>query len=178
MDLYQVAQNLLDAVGQHMEEQGIILPEIQYVAPGNEVAYDCELLTVHLVRILSNYQGTDTTFPSPYALLVNSAEFNVTMARCVPVLDEQGNLPPMSELSDSAGGLMRDARAMRRAMEQVVQFCDVAPRNVPQTVGAVQTVGPQGGMAGIFGMYTVQLIDDEWHRSGESRDPTINRPFT
>jgi hypothetical protein len=162
MDLYALSLILLDRMVEQMNVEGIALPDLKYVAPGNEVPFDCEQFTVNLTRIISNFQTQDTTYPTMPALLMSSAEFYITCVRCVPTFDDQGNPPPAKASSDAAGQIMRDSRAMRRALEHIVQQCLVAPRNVPQTVGELRTIGPSGGLAASAIMYSVMLVDDWW----------------
>lgn len=162
MDLGALAQTLLDQLKDQLVLQGITLPEMVYLAPGAEVAFDCEQLTVHLTRIISNYSGTDTPFPQPHATLMNSAEFYATMVRCVPVVSDDGSPPEAADQTAAAQVLMRDARAIKRGMEMLQQKHLVVPRNVPVTIGPLNTVGPSGGFAAVTCSYTVQLVDDNW----------------
>jgi hypothetical protein len=163
-DLAASAQLLLDSFVANMEEQSIVLPDYQYVAPGNEIPWDCEQLTVHLARILDNFQGTETAFPKHHSLYISSAEFVFTLVRCVPVLQDGGKLPTAKELTTAAGVLLKDARAMRRAMERIDQYHQVVPRNVPVTVGPVNTSGPSGAFSAVVGTFTFQMIDEGWHQ--------------
>jgi hypothetical protein len=166
-DLGATAQILLDSFVANMEEQDIVLPDYQYVAPGNEIPWDCEQLTVHLVRILDQFQTAESTFPKHHSLYISSAEFEFTLVRCVPVIEDGGKLPTPAALGQAAGVLMKDARAMRRAMERIDQYHQVVPRNVPVTVGPVTSRGPSGAFAAVVGTFTFQMVDDGWHRDAE-----------
>jgi hypothetical protein len=163
MDLGEFAQTLLDGLSNQLVEQGISLPEVVYLAPGYEIPFDCEQLTVHLTRIISNYSGTDTPFPQPHATLMQSAEFFATMVRCVPVVQDDGSMPNPAELTTAARLLMGDARAIKRGFEKLAQKHIVVPRNVPVTVGPLNTIGPSGGFAAVTCSFTVQIVDlDNW----------------
>jgi hypothetical protein len=162
MDVQVLAQALLDNMVEQLTAQDIALPSVQYLAPGAEVAFDCEQLTVSLTRIISNFGGADTPFPHPSALLMSSAEFFVTLVRCVPTFDDNGNPPPSSAMSDAAGVIMQDARALRRSLEKIDQAHKIVPRNVPVTIGELRTIGPSGGFAACSIMYTVMLVDNQW----------------
>lgn len=170
-DLYDAAQRLLQNLVEQLEIQGVIVPDLVYIAPGNEVAWDCEQLTLNLNRVLGNYEGADTPFPTQHALLMNSAEFIATIIRCIPVRDEGGGMPSAQEMSDAAGVLIRDARAIRRSFEIIDQHHLVVPRNVPLTVGPVNTVGPMGGYAGVSGGISFQTVDEAWALDGGTAMP-------
>jgi hypothetical protein len=162
LDLQTVAQALLDNVIQQLTEMDIAVPGITCLAPGNEVAFDCEQLTVNLSRIISNFQTQDTTFPTYAAQMMSSAEFYITLVRCIPTIDDSGRMPSPQSQSDAAGVIMRDSRALKRGLEKIKQQHLVVPRNVPETVGELRTIGPSGGFAASTVMYTVMLVDDWW----------------
>jgi hypothetical protein len=161
-DLGVAATLLFDSLVDKLEEQGIDIPEVAYIAPGNEVVWDCEQLTLHLTRIIGGYPGTDSPVPQPHALLMNSAEFFATIVRCIPVVGDNGQLPDQADVVAGAQGLMRDARAIRRAFEMIDQEHLVVPRNVPSSIGQVVSQGPQGAYAGVSGSYAFQMVDDKW----------------
>src|SRR6516162_3799237 len=105
LDLGVVAQNLLEQLSAELVNRGIVLPDMVYVAPGAEVAFDCEQLTVNMTRIISNMQTQDTPYPTMSALMISSAEFFATLVRCVPTLSDQG-VPPSPADSAAAASLI------------------------------------------------------------------------
>jgi hypothetical protein len=165
-DLFLAAQKLFALFIEQMEVQGIDLPERQCICPGNEIVFDCEQVTLHLTRILGNKEGADTPAPGPHALLIASAELYFTIVRCVPVAVDNGSNgyapPDPADVTAATGVLMRDARAMRRALEYIEQQHLFVPRNVPVTIGPVQTIGPTGDMAAVAGLYAFQMVDQDW----------------
>lgn len=164
-DLGAAAVELFDAMVDKLEEQGILIPEVAYLAPGNEIVWDCEQFTMHMTRIIGGYPGVDSPVPQPHALLMNSAEFFATMVRCIPVPNDQGEPPDAAEVATAAQGLMRDARAIRRGFEMIDQQHLVVPRNVPSSVGQVNSIGPSGGYAGVAGSFAFQMVDEDWSGS-------------
>jgi hypothetical protein len=161
-DLYLAAQRLLEVTVDELEQQGIVMPGLIYLAPGNEIPFDCEQFTLHLTRILGSYQGTNTNVPQHHALLMNSAEIWATMVRCVPVPDDNGNMPHEAALNEATGQLMRDGRALRRAFERIDQKHLFVPKNVPVSIGDVTSIGPSGGFAAVTGSFTFQMVDANW----------------
>jgi hypothetical protein len=161
-DLGDMALKLLDAVVAKLEEQSIVMPPIVYLAPGNEIVWDCEQFTLHLTRVIGQTGGRDSPAPMAHPLLMNSAEFFATMVRCIPVPDDSGKMPDPAATTAASQMLMRDARAIRRAFEMIDQQHLIVPRNVPCTIGQVASIGPSGGYAAVAGSFTFQMVDVDW----------------
>jgi hypothetical protein len=161
-DLGDAALKLLDLMVEKLQEQNIVMPSIVYLAPGNEIVWDCEQFTVHLTRVIGQSQGRDSPAPMAHPLLMNSAEFYATMVRCIPVINDAGEMPDPAKTSEVSQSLMRDARAIRRAFEMIDQQHLLVPRNVPCTIGQVASIGPSGGYAGVAGSFTFQMVDEVW----------------
>jgi len=161
-DLGKAGVKLLGELVKQLTDMDIPIPAVVYLAPGNEVAWDCEQLTLHMTRIITNYEGGDAPSPVAHALLMSSAEFVATMVRCIPVPNDNGDLPDPADVTTAAAQLLKDARAIRRGFERIDQFHLVVPRNVPVTIGPVSTQGPQGGFAAVFGTFTFQMVDADW----------------
>lgn len=161
-DLGAAAIKLFDVTVDKLEEQGIVIPEVNYLAPGNEIVWDCEQFTMHMTRIIGGYPGIDSPVPQPHAIYMNSVEFFATMVRCIPTPNDNADRPDDAEVAIAAQGLMNDARAIRRAFEMIDQEHLVVPRNVPTSVGQVTSIGPQGGYAGVSGSYAFQMVDEDW----------------
>jgi|SRR5215831_15391311 len=160
MDIYGAATKLLDLVKQQLTTAGVVLPDRVYVAPGVDLALDCEQLTVHLSRIISNFQGQDTPYPvMTHKLLRKSAEFYVTLARCVPSMNDDGSPPPVADMDAAASVVMKDMRELRRALEQIEHQHLMMPINVPVTIGPATTIGPLGGIAASQVSYTCEFTD-------------------
>lgn len=162
MDLYSTATSLLDLVTQQLTSLGVVIPERVYVAPGADIAFDCEQLTVNLSRIISNFQGADTPYPvQQHKILRKSAEYSITLCRCVPTLNDNGTAPSTEALGDAANITMLDMVSLRRAIETIEHQHLLVPRNVPVSLGQAQALGPQGGIASAQIMYTVELVDND-----------------
>jgi hypothetical protein len=161
MDLFGTATQLLDLVVDQLTAQGVPIPERVYVAPGLDVAFDCEQLTVHLSRIISNFQGADTPYPViTHAIIRKSAEYYITLCRCVPSMNDDGSAPSPESLSAAANVVMGDMMGLRKAIETIEHQHLLVPRNVPVTLGQANTIGPLGGIATSQIMYSLELIDN------------------
>jgi len=161
MDLFETATKLLDLMSEQLVAQGVSIPERVYAAPGMDLAFDCEQLTVHCSRIIGNFQGADTPYPRiTHAILRKSAEFYITLCRCVPTIRDDGSPPSPESLSNAANVVMKDMRALRVALETIEHQHLIVPRNVPVTLGQVSTIGPLGGIAASQISYTLELVDN------------------
>lgn len=161
MDLFETAHKLLGLVTEQLVAQGVSIPERVYAAPGMDLAFDCEQLTVHCSRIISNFQGADTPYPvQTHKLIRKSAEYYVTLCRCVPTIRDDGSPPSPDSLNAAAKVMMSDMRGLRVALETIEHKHLMVPRNVPVTLGQVTTMGPLGGIAASQIMYTLELVDN------------------
>lgn len=159
-DLFGFASKFLDLVQEQLTDMGVSVPDRVYVAPALDLAFDCEQLTVHLARIISNFQGQDTPYPVvTHAKLRKSAELFVTLVRCVPVMNDDGSPPSVDALQAAAGVQVNDMSCLRRAVEQIEHQHLLLPINVPATVGPAQSIGPLGGLAASQVMYTAEIQD-------------------
>lgn len=128
-------------------------PERAGVVPGAQVAWDvceCSQLTVHTAQVYPS-----TKFPSPKqeqpwgkctsGLMV--AEYVVTVLRCVPVQDDQGNPPPIADLEAAAMRDLADRAAVLRALSCCLADLDKAlPRYM--LMSQQLPVGGEGMCAG------------------------------
>ena len=161
MDLFETANKLLGLVVEQLGEQGVSIPDRVYAAPGMDLAFDCEQLTVHLSRIISNFQGADTPYPvRTHKILRKSAEYYITLCRCVPTIRDDGSPPSPESLSASANVAMTDMRCLRVALETIEHKHLMVPPNVPVTLGQVTTMGPLGGIIASQITYTLELVDN------------------
>jgi hypothetical protein len=160
MDLLTLSQDLLQLVQDQLTAQGVTIPDRVYCAPGADLVFDCEQMTVHLSRIISNFQGNDSPYPAPHAIRRKSAEFYVTLVRCVPTMEEDGEPPSPAGLTTSAGVIMNDAMALRVALETIDAQHSLVPRNIPTTVGQLNTIGPLGALAATQIVYTVEVVSN------------------
>lgn len=157
--IFDLATKLLGLVADQLTEQGIVVPERQYLAPGTDVVFDCEQLTVRIARVIPGMQGADTTFPVvTHSALRKTAEFYVTLVRCVPTMHDNGDPPTVDEYTAASQITFADAFGLRMALENIEHQHLLVPRNVPVTIGQLSTLGPLGGLAATDMMYSVELV--------------------
>lgn len=159
LNVADTAQELLAHVVAHYEAAppGTVapLPARRAVLPGDprSVAWDCEQLTISLdgigygqaVDAQAGGPGTPIGFPLS-ATALRHAVFAVSLVRCTPVMDEQGN-PPSAEALNEAGLIfLRDCGLLSQAM---VTFAGIMASKLDDTAsvqcGVITPFGPSGG---------------------------------
>lgn len=162
LDVATTAQELLDHVVAHYvaAAPGTVapLPERRAVLAGDPrtVAWDCEQLMVSLEGIgigpsPDSQLGTPAVrMGSPIsATALRHAVFAVSLVRCTPQSDEQGNPPTAAALNEAGLTFMRDCGMLSQAM---VTFAGILANQLPDTAsvecGAVTPIGPSGGFHG------------------------------
>jgi hypothetical protein len=159
--IYDLATKLLGLVDDQLTELGIATPERQYLAPGANVVFDCEQLTIRIARIIPGVQGADTPYPVvTHSKLRKTAELFVTLVRCVPSMNDDGSPPSVADYTAAAEVSFNDAMALRIALENIEHQHLLVPRNVSVTVGQLNTMGPLGGFAAVEMMYSVELVSN------------------
>ncbi len=159
--IHDLAAKLLGLVADELTQMGISVPERQYLAPGADVVFDCEQLTVRIARIIPGMQGADTTFPVvTHCALRKTAELYVTLVRCVPTMHDNGDPPTVDEYNQSSIITFDDAFALRVALENIEHNHLLVPVNVPCTIGQLNTLGPLGGLAAVDMMFSVELVSN------------------
>ena len=154
MTAYDVAAHVLDVVAAGLTDAGVDVPERRYVAPGPLPAWDCEQLTVALVRpAVPGTPGREVARSRPCGG-PRFVEVRVELVRCAPVGD--GEEPAtVEELTACAQGLSADVEALRKALDDPVALVG---RPGPTTlVGPVTTTGPEGGLVAVGALVQVPL---------------------
>lgn len=120
---FEIAENLLNTINEVFSSNQVPLPSRQYIAvgPENTVAYDCEQLTITFKNVADGLAYNDM----PRMLSCQQMEsgiFYVELVRCLPGMTTSGRsvLPPEPEaLSETAKGMMRDAKLFREVVKIV-----------------------------------------------------------
>lgn len=146
------ARAILAVIEAGYAEGGSPLPVRRYVA-GHAPAYDCEQVTVHLVRTFS-YDGrvsTEVSAPigdrSSHTLGLRAGQYAVTIMRAVPTVAKAGarpTLPQASAMEDAAEAILDDAERVPAVLAAGAQ--GFALNAV--SLGAWVSVPAQGGLAG------------------------------
>jgi hypothetical protein len=171
LDVAGIAQKILNAVTVHLNAaSGITVPDRRIIAPGNIrlIAWDnCEQLIVALSGIglgaAPGQGGTPQRTGNPVSAMgLRHAVFAVQLVRWAPE-SQDGTSPPEATKVTTAGlALMRDAGLLSQAL---VEACSSVKASTPLgrqgsvQPGAVEVIGPDGGMAAVEGSIAITAGD-------------------
>lgn len=159
-----IAQTVLDTTITHFAEAGVDLPARQIIAPGAPelIAFDCEMLAVTCSGIgigpAPGQGNTSQRTGRPISANgLRHAIFAITLLRPEPKPRNGGQQPPRAEELTAAGlSLMRDMGLLSQALIEVCTAVDsILPEGSQAAAGAVNTVGPDGGLSGMQGSLSV-----------------------
>jgi hypothetical protein len=161
-----IACTILNAVVSHYSAaSGIALPDRRIIAPGEprSIAWDCEQCVITLSGLglgAAPTQGATAqrTSNPVSATGLRHAVFATQIVRCVPE-SQDGTVPPDVDEVNTAGLLlMRDAGLLSQAL---VEACSTLAaglgRHGSAQPGAVEMLGPEGGMAAVEGSIAVTV---------------------
>lgn len=157
--LGKLTEALLDCACEALSQTRCGCPDCRFVAAGT-VAWDrcCDggQLWVGVERLF-----TYERFPTPIATPTNcsaqlAADLTVTVLRCAPVPDENGNAPSPAVLSAAALGIYEDMEAVMRGV-----LCCLHPGRKcrPFVITGHRPLGPMGGCTGSEMRLTVAVPD-------------------
>lgn len=150
-DLYGTAAKLLSLFESELTGLGISLPDRRYVSPGQIPAWDGEQLTVNLIGVAQGQPGMPlaTSF-SPTAAHYH-AQYGLSLLRAVPVIESEGPLmlqvPDGEQITEASSEILGDAAALVKAGQRIHQSY-LATSAGEGFMFELQTVGPEGGLAG------------------------------
>lgn len=163
LDVGRIATVMLDGLIAHWHAAaGTSLPERRMIAPGSArgIAWDGEGLAVSLGGIgIGAAPGQETGTPrtgNPVAQILRHAVFVVQLVRCTPE-SHNGVTPPDAKKVTAAGlSLMRDAGLLSQALTDLATpVRSELGQGGSVIVGAVDVLGPQGGLAAVEATLTV-----------------------
>ena len=145
-------QRLLAAVVECAVDGLTDAPERAFVAPGQEVAWDCDQVWVRVLTVEPRYPTSSNVRGATQAPNCGPNAWDVSIGvgaiRCVAVMDDQGS-PPSSEVVTENG------HEMTRDMLELLVAIQCCALPVPLRIGSWAPQGPMGGYAG--GEWTVSL---------------------
>ncbi len=152
-DLPGAAQSILEAYASQLAAQGVVLPERQFVAAGSDLVWDGEQLSVNLVSIAQGQPGAGWGggyFP-PSAVQYH-ASWVINLVRVTSALNvdapfAEGMVPSAEQLNAAGANAVSDAQAMIMATSAIAVGYMVTGPGETFVMSALQTVGPEGGMA-------------------------------
>jgi hypothetical protein len=130
----------------------VVLPLRQGIVPGGQLAYDGEQLTVTFVGVTRGQPNYPQTIAAtPYTVLF-FYEFEVVLLRKITTASGRGShggIPTAGELeSDFDDAISADAQALFSASQAIHAGYRIVPSGVPFLYGPLNSVGPEGGLAG------------------------------
>ena len=152
------ARRLLDLVAERLDAADRPTPKRRYVTPGAQAVWDDEQMTVAVLR--PSIPGAVSQATNPRARPCpgpRHVELRLEIVRCIPAGTVTGGgvfVPPDPEACEQAAeNLLADAGVLSALTP--ADLTGVAGR--PATLGTVQTMGPEGGLAGSFVTVLVPL---------------------
>lgn len=148
-----IATALVPDFGSQLEAQGIELPDRQYFSPGQIPAWDGEQLVGNLIGLAQGGAGMNMAQTMHPAAVRYAASFSIALLRAIPIVQaEPGPFEyavPTDEAINGAGlQFAADFEAMLKACQAIHAQYLIAYPGMDFEVGPVQTVGPDGGLAG------------------------------
>lgn len=168
LNVLEIARTLRDGVvnhwAAHTDPDMEALPDRRLLLGGDPAlaAWDCEQFTVALQGI-GNGQSEDTAATAPQVgsgtsvFNVRHAIFEITLLRCVAVVDDDGESPADAVLLAEGERFLRDAGMLSQALTEIasrVRQRLLEPGGIAR-VGQILPVGPDGGFAGCVGLFQV-----------------------
>lgn len=150
MQPYAIRDLLVDLLGEAVNamvttEGASDPPERQYVAHG-AVAWDCEQLTTHLLRLRPKVLDSR----SERCAIVHDATVVVTLIRCHPTGTEKKPIPSADDLDEAGRQLAIDGQALWKGLTRAWAE-GTWPAGIPcsrVTWGSLEPLAPSGGYAG------------------------------
>lgn len=157
LDVGRIAQVMLDGLVTHWAAAPkATLPPRRMIAPGSArgIAWDGEGLAVSLGGIgVGAAPGQDPgpqRTGNPVAMVLRHAVFVVQLVRCTPESHNGVTPPDAAEVTAAGLSLMRDAGLLSQALTEITSAVrsELGPGG-SVVVGAVDVLGPQGGLAAV-----------------------------
>lgn len=129
---------LLDCIAAELKKSDAPVCSISATVGSPTFALCCDCgngegeLRGHLLRTYRADKNTlaDTVPVKPCIPVTWGAQYEITLARCFPTIDERGNLPDTEDLTSAAAKLHADTAAIHRA----IHCCaDIEPAYLEQT---------------------------------------------
>lgn len=146
---FDAAKRILTVVTDGMVAADRTLPDRIAVQPGADPQWDCEQLTIAVVRpSIPGSAGAQ----DPRARPVSPArycEFRLELVRCLPEGDNTG-LVAVADWETAADELLTDAEVWETVLvPNALSGPEGSRRGVPVQIGPIVLLGPLGGLASI-----------------------------
>lgn len=155
LDLSTLAHDLLASVVGRLTAAGIVLPTRRYVWVG-AVAVDCEQVVVSYEQSFLGLPGLQDASAIQCSVL-RSAQFAISIIRCVPSPDRSGTPPSVESLDAVATVMLTDALELMRQVVTGYRDRDFSSTCDSMSILNVVPVGPSGGYGGVTMHVQVQV---------------------
>jgi hypothetical protein len=146
-DLAELAARILAKVVEVYARNGIDLPDRRYIALGTP-AQDCEQVTVAFQQLYIGPPGDEASQPQRCEA-PRSAVFEVTITRCIPVVDDRNRAPQPADISAASAVLMRDAWLLLDSVPDMDDYLGV--------IATVEASEAQGGLQSVVMTLTLAV---------------------
>ncbi len=160
-DLPGVAEQILALFAAQLTEQGVSLPERQYVAAGSLIVWDGDQMTVALMNVGQGQPGqafAQTMIPEAVTFF---ASFSVNLVREIQVVNTEGfaamEIPTAEEQNTDGQATIGDAQALILAASAIHRAHRLSGVGEGFVIDGLQPVGPEGGLAASRLLISVSL---------------------
>lgn len=164
LDLADAAAELLLGVKAILVAGGREVPDRNFIAYEEPALDCCDQLTVHANLAAPAAVGPQTPLARELSgMRVSLITFVVTLTRCVPQMDAQGNAPTAAAINGSAFGLYADAWTMWCGLDNAMRRKEpplFAGPCRPRMLDEIRAVPEQGSCAGWRVEMRASLNDD------------------
>lgn len=157
--LFDAATALLEVTRDFYVDNGYPFPPRHYVSCGLP-AWDCEQATVYVERTFSGQVDQEDVAPIS-CLVVRSAVLVLEIARCVPMIDSEGDqprIPTVQEETDAAELVLADPMLIVNAAVDGYRNGQLAGCRGLSVIDW-EALGPEGGFAGGRQRFRWQLTE-------------------
>lgn len=159
--LAAIGAELVGLFATELEKRGVELPERRHFAPGQIPAADGEQLVGNLVTVSQGQPGGP--IGGTMMAVEFAATFSIGLLRAIPVIQGDGggsitlDIPTSEEIDAAAQAFLSDGEALLKSCRAIYQQYQVTDRGMGFAIDGLQTIGPEGGLAGIKVLFTVSL---------------------
>lgn len=151
-DIRAAAHVVLDTYVSELKATGLVLPQRQGITPGGQLAFDGEQFTVTFIGLTRGQPAYPQTIAAQPTQVLWFYEFELVILRKMTVptgRGTHGGIPSSAELAADFDDLTApDAMALIEASQAIHAGYLIVPPNVPFAYGPLNSIGPEGTLAG------------------------------
>jgi len=163
-DLYLLAQEYLAACVEALDTIPTFAPGLggaparSFVSPGLPAFDCCDQLTVHVTGVTDSATSpSNFTGRSASTMKVNTVGLVATATRCIPVISDSGNPPPVEEMEAAAEQIDADGWALWNHIYNLIRAEALFTLCGEVFWDGLRSINPQGGCGGFTLALRVEL---------------------